>query len=145
MRTSAGFRPTRSYGLLLATLLLSSALLADDLTDSDSLVCYGWSASVCSIEGECEATAPWQLDMPDFLRLDLRSRVVTSTETAPEERVTEIQTLVREDGTILLQGRQGERAFSWLIVEATGEGTLTMSTPGEGITVFTLCTPAENL
>jgi len=83
--------------------------------------------------------------MPDFLRLDLRARVVTSTETAPEERVTEIQTLVREDGTILLQGRQDERPFSWLIVEATGEGTLTMSTPEEGITVFTLCTPAENL
>ena len=135
----------RSYGLLLATLLLSSALLADDLTDSDSLVCYGWSASVCSIEGECENTAPWQLDMPDFPRLDLRARVVTSTETAPEERVTEIQTLVRENGTIVLQGRQGERAFSWLIVEATGEGTLTMSTPGEGVTVFTLCTPTENL
>jgi hypothetical protein len=83
--------------------------------------------------------------MPDFLRLDLRARVVTSTETAPEERVTEIQTLVRENGTIVLQGRQGERAFSWLIVEATGEGTLTMSTPGEGVTIFTLCTPTENL
>ena len=145
MRTSALFRSMRSYGLSLTTLLLSSTLLADDLTDSNSLVCYGWSASVCSIEGECENTAPWQLDMPDFLRLDLRARIVTSTETAPEERVTEIQTLVRENGTIVLQGRQGERAFSWLIVEATGEGTLTMSTPGEGITVFTLCTPTENL
>ncbi len=145
MQNQAVFGSMRSAGVVLAALLLSSALLADDLTDSDSLVCYGWSAFVCSIEGECEATAPWQLDMPDFLRLDLRARVVTSTETAPEERVTEIQTLVREDGTILLQGRQDERPFSWLIVEATGEGTLTMSTPGEGITVFTLCTPAENL
>ena len=145
MQNQAVFGSMRSAGVVLAALLLSSALLADDLTDSDSLVCYGWSAFVCSIEGECEATAPWQLDMPDFLRLDLRARVVTSTETAPEERETEIQTLVRENGTILLQGRQDEHPFSWLIVEATGEGTLTMSTPGEGITVFTLCTPAENL
>ena len=145
MQNQAVFGSMRSAGVVLAALLLSSALLADDLTDSDSLVCYGWSAFVCSIEGECEATAPWQLDMPDFLRLDLRARVVTSTETAPEERETEIQTLVRENGTIVLQGREGERAYSWLIVEATGEGTLTMSTPGEGITVFTLCTPAENL
>ena len=145
MRISANFRPTRSHGALLATLLLSNALLADDLTDSNSLLCYGWSASVCSIEGECELTAPWELDMPDFLRLDLRAGVVMSTETAPAEREVEIQTQVREDGTIGLQGRQGERAYSWLIVEATGEGTLTMSTPGEGITVFTLCTPIENL
>ena len=145
MRTSAIFRPTRSHGALLATLLLSNALLADDLTDSNSLLCYGWSASVCSIEGECELTAPWELNMPDFLKIDLGTRIAETTETAPEARETEIQTLEREDGTIVLQGRQGERAFSWLIVEATGEGTLTMSTPGEGITVFTLCTPTENL
>ena len=145
MHTSVVIQSLRSGGLLTAGLLLSTPLWADDLTDSNSLLCYGWSASVCSIEGECELTAPWELDMPDFLRVDLRAGVVMSTETAPAEREVEIQTQVREDGTIVLQGRQGERAYSWLIVEATGEGTLTLSTPGEGVTVFTLCTPIENL
>ena len=145
MQTHSINKGLRSCGVMLSTLLLSSALLADDLTDSNALLCYGWSASVCSIEGDCENTAPWQLDMPDFLRLDLAAGVVLSTETAPAEREVAIQTQVREDGTIVLQGRQGERAFSWLIVEATGEGTLTLSTPGEGVTVFTLCTPIENL
>ena len=51
----------------------------------------------------------------------------------------------RGSGTILLQGIQGERAFSWLIVEATGEGTLTVSTPAAGLTVFTICTPIDKL
>ena len=130
---------------MLATALLSSSLWADDLTDSDSLLCYGWSAAVCHIEGECDETTPWQLNMPDFLKIDLEAGIAETTATAPEARETEIQTLEREDGFIVLQGRQGERAFSWLISEASGEGTLTMSTPGEGITVFTLCTPTEGL
>ena len=145
MQNQAVFEPMRSAGVVLGTLLLSSPLWADELTDSNSLLCYGWSAAVCRIEGECEMTSPWQLNMPDFLRIDLRAGVATTTDTAPEERETEIQTLEREDGTIVLQGRQGEGAFSWLISEATGEGTLTMSTPGEGITIFTVCTPTENL
>ena len=135
----------RSSGLMFATALLSNSLWADDLTGSDSLLCYGFSAAVCSIEGECETTTPWQLNMPDFLKLDLEAGIAETTETAPEARETEIQMLEREDGTIILQGRQDERAFSWLISEATGEGTLTMSTPEEGITIFTLCTPTENL
>ena len=137
--------PIRSCGLMLATALFSGSLWADDLTGSETLLCYGWAAAVCHIEGECDETTPWQLNMPDFLKLDLDRGIAETTETAPEARETELQTIEREDGIIILQGRQGERAFSWLISEATGEGTLTMSTLGEGITVFTLCTPTEGL
>ena len=137
--------PVRRFGLVFGTLAFSATLWADDLTGSDSILCYGWTAAVCRIEGECEITSPWQLNMPDFLKIDLRARVATTTETAPEERETDIQTVERENGAIVLQGRQNERAFSWLISEATGEGTLTMSTPSEGITIFTVCTPTENL
>ena len=145
MQDRAIFGSMRSYGVALATLLMSSPLWADDLTGSDALLCYGWSAAVCRIEGECESTTPWQLNMPDFLKLDLEAGIAETTETAPHARETELQSVEREDGTIVLQGRQGERAFSWLISEATGEGTLTISTLGEGITIFTLCTPTESL
>lgn len=145
MHVADVIRSLRSCAPLTVGLLISSSLLADDITDSDSLLCYGWSASVCRIEGECEITMPYQLNMPDFLRLDLNARVARTTETAPESRETEIQMLERENGNIILQGRQNERAFSWVILEETGEGTLTMSTLDEGITVFTVCTPTETL
>jgi hypothetical protein len=45
----------------------------------------------------------------------------------------------------LIQGAQGERAFSWLITEATGEGTLSVAGVGQGVTVFTTCTAADKL
>ena len=60
-------------------------------------------------------------------------------------RETEIQTVERGDGNIILQGRQSGRAFSWIIEELTGEGTLTVSSLEAGVTVFTVCTTTENL
>ena len=135
----------RSCGLMLATALFSGSLWADDLTGSDVLLCYGWSAAVCHIEGECDNSTPWDLNMPDFLKLDLEAGIAETTATSPVERETELRTVEREDGIIVLQGRQGDGAFSWLISEATGEGTLTVSTPGDGIVIFTLCTPTEGL
>ncbi len=138
-------RSLRSCGPFMAGLLLSSALWADDLTDSNSLLCYGWSAARCTNVVECDVMEPYELNLPDFLKLDLQARMAVTTETAPELRETEIQTLEREDGNIILQGMQSGRAFSWVIQEATGEGTLTVSSLDAGITVFTVCTPTENL
>lgn len=135
----------RRIGIAAVPLLLSMASLSDDLTGSDALVCYGWSAARCDIEGTCEVTEPWQLNLPDFLRIDLEAKLAVTTEPAPQPRETEIHTVVRENNTIILQGFQDGRAFSWLIQESSGEGTLTVSTPGEGLTVFTNCTPIEKL
>jgi hypothetical protein len=56
-----------------------------------------------------------------------------------------LQTVQRSNGTILVQGQQGERAFSWLITETSGEGTLSVAAQGQGVTVFTVCTPVDKL
>jgi hypothetical protein len=127
-------------------LLLCGAAFADDLTGSDPLLCYAHSAARCEVEdGTCAVKTPWQLNLPDFLKLDLRAKRAETTEASGEVRTTDLRTVERSNGIILLQGVQGERAFSWLITEATGEGTLTVSTPAAGITVFTVCTPIERL
>jgi hypothetical protein len=127
-------------------LLLGGGVAADDVTGSDSLLCYAHSAARCEVEeGTCEVKTPWQLNLPDFLKLDLDAKRAETTEASGEVRQTPIRTVERSNGTILLQGVQGERAFSWLILEGTGEGTLTVSTPTAGLTVFTVCTPIEKL
>jgi hypothetical protein len=127
-------------------LLLCCAASADDLTGSDSLLCYAHSAARCEVEeGTCEVKTPWQLNLPDFLKLDLDAKRAETTEASGEVRTTDLRTVDRSNGTILLQGVQGERAFSWLISEATGEGTLAVSSLAAGLTVFTVCTPIERL
>lgn len=126
-------------GMLLA--LFATGAAADDISGVRNVICYGWSAAVCDSEEGCQETEAWRLDLPDFVRLDIREGISRTTEAAPELRETRFDSVQREDGTIVMHGAQNERAFSWLIRESSGEGTLTISAPGRGITVFTVCTP----
>ena len=129
----------------LVGLLYCGAVFADDVTGSDSLLCYGLSAARCEIGEACEAVAPWQLNLPDFVKLDLRGKRIQTTAGSAEQRETPLQTVQRSNGKILIQGVQGERAFSWVISEMSGEGTLSVAGHGQGVTVFTVCTPVDKL
>jgi len=128
--------------LLGAMCLASGPALADALGDSNNLLCYGMTATVCAIDGDtCETKEPWELNLPDFVNVDLRAKVLRSTDAAQEARETAIARVERQDGLIFLQGSQGERAFSWVMSEETGEGTIMINTFDTGVTVFTVCTP----
>lgn len=136
---------TRLMTTGLASLLYCGAVFGDDVTGSDSLLCYGLSAALCEAGGACEVVEPWQLDLPDFVKLDLRGKRVQTTATSSENRETPLASVQRNNGTILIHGAQGERAFSWLISELTGEGTLSVAAHGQGVTVFTVCTAIDKL
>ena len=129
----------------LVGLLYCGAVFADDVTGSDSLLCYGLSAARCQTGEACQSMEPWKLNIPDFVRLDLRAKRIQTTATSSENRETPMQTVQRANGTISIQGSQGERLFSWLISEASGEGTLSVAGHGQGVTVFTVCTAIDKL
>jgi hypothetical protein len=129
----------------LAGLMWCGAVFADDVSGSDSLLCYGLSAARCETGEPCQSVEPWKLNIPDFVKLDLRAKRLQTTASSSEQRETPLQTVQRNDGTILIQGQQGERAFSWLISETSGEGTLSVAAAGQGVTVFTVCTAVDKL
>ena len=144
------FRPPseKINGLLttgLASLLYCGGVFADDVSGSDSLLCYGLSAARCETGEACETVEPWRLNLPDFVKLDLRGKRIHTTAASAEQRETPLQNVQRNNGTILIQGSQGERAFSWLISETSGEGTLSVAGHGQGVTVFTVCTAVDKL
>jgi hypothetical protein len=126
-------------------LWFSGAVFADDVSGSDSLLCYGLSAARCETGESCEILEPWRLNLPDFVKLDLQGKRLQTTAASPEQRETPLQNVQRANGTILIQGAQGERAFSWLITESSGEGTLSVAAHGQGVTVFTVCTAVDKL
>ena len=135
-------RKNRHRWLLGSLALLSGSALADYLGQANNLLCYGLTANVCMIDGNvCETKEPWELNLPDFVNVDLRGRVLKSTDAAREERETPIARLERDQGYIFLQGSQGDRAFSWVISEESGEGTIMINSFDRGVTVFTVCTP----
>jgi hypothetical protein len=130
----------RGLGYAAAGLALAAPLAADDLTGSQLFICSAWHAAVCNTDGACEATEAWKLNMPDFLEVDLRGKVMQTREGSDEPRTSPIQNIAREGTQILLTGHQETRGWTWVVNEASGEGVLALVSDNSSVTLFTVCT-----
>ena len=84
------------------------------------------------------------LNVPDFVKVDLKAKLISSTDES-QVRETTIQNMERSDGLIVLQGMQNRRAWSWVIDELTGEGVMSFADEERAIALFGACTPLEKL
>jgi hypothetical protein len=91
--------------------------------------------------GECWVDLPWNLNVPQFIEVDLETKRLSTTEASGENRATPIKHLSRVDGTIVFHGFEMGRAFSWVISEATGHVTAAVAAEGLAVAVFGACTP----
>lgn len=129
--------------LVLTVLVLAApvAAVADDLTGQQSVLCTAVQATVCDDTGSCVIENPWDLNIPQFLEINLKDKIVATTKASGENRSTPIRTLLREDGLIVLQGVEGGRAFSFVIEEKTGLLSAAVAREGKTVSVFGACTP----
>ena len=135
-------------GKLITTALLALLFLAagrnaaaDDLTGAQSLLCTAVQATLCSDEADCVTQSPWDLNIPQFLELNLKDKKMSTTKASGEDRSTPIRTLEREDGLIFVQGIEMGRAFSFVISEKTGMLSVAVARDGKAVSVFGACTP----
>lgn len=134
------WRVVTTIGVLLAVVLAPLAG-ADDLTGADRLLCAAIQATVCSEDGECEIDLPWNVNIPQFIEVDLEAGRLETTAASGENRMTAIEQFRRIDGTIVLHGYEMGRAFSWVVNERTGHVTAAVATDGVAVSVFGVCTP----
>ena len=119
----------------------ASVASADDLTGADKFLCAPMIANTCYPDEGCEPKGPWAANLPFFIEVDLKAKRLSTTEASGLNRATDIKNLLREDGLIILQGYQMRRAFSFVITEASGIATVSVSGDDEGVVVFGACTP----
>jgi len=117
------------------------AARADDLTGVSRFLCASVQATVCSADGECVVDLPWNLNIPEFIEVDLETKALSTTAASGENRTTPIEHLKRIDGSIVFHGFEMGRAFSWVITESTGLVTAAVATDGLAVSVFGACTP----
>lgn len=131
------------WGLAMVTALALPGQLvhADDLTGSNRILCAAVQATVCFEDGECNVDLPWNLGIPEFIEIDLEAKTLRTTAASGLDRSTPIEHLSRQDGTIVLQGLQMGRAFSFIITERTGQATIAVAIEGRAVSVFGACTP----
>ena len=140
---------SRMAGLLKCTaialtlLIASTAVPADDLTGAKTFLCTAATVNACSSDGECTSGSAWNLNIPQFIEVDLAKKTLSTTKASGENRTTPIKNLEREDGLIILQGAEAGRAFSWVITEETGLATISVAIYGRGVVVCGACTPTS--
>lgn len=122
-------------------LLCAGTAWADDLTGEDEFLCASASVVVCFDDGVCEAVAPWELDVPQFINVDLDKRSLSTTKASGEDRTTMVDTVKRSDDKIYLQGVDRARAYTFVIDEETGFLTVAVVRDDLSVTVFGACTP----
>lgn len=132
---------TRVLSLAVLLALGGHAAWADDLTGSDRLLCAAVQATHCVEEGDCVIDLPWNLNIPEFIEIDLIEKRLSTTAASGSNRATAIEHLSRQDGTIVLQGFEMGRAFSFVITEATGQLSVAVAREGRVVAVFGACTP----
>ena len=133
----------RGVMLMAAILVLgagASAVRADDLTGAQQILCTAVQATKCAEEGDCYQDLPWNLNVPQFIQVDLAAKRLSTTKASGENRSTPIEYLKRAGGVIVLQGFEGGRAFSFVISEGTGMLSVAVAAEGKAVVVFGACT-----
>jgi hypothetical protein len=129
--------------LALAAVLATGSAQADPLTGVDRFVCAASQVQIC-IEGDtCYSASPADLDVPEFVVIDLDDKTISTTRTSRQNRSTAFSAVSKSEGRIYLQGLEGGRAFSFVIDEASGRMSVAVSRDGMAVSVFGACTDAE--
>jgi hypothetical protein len=104
---------------------------------SAPLLCVPTGVTECGAEGECKRGTAESVNLPQFIRVDVKAMTIRSEE---EKRESPIKTVEHMNGKLILQGTQGERGWTMLIAEDTGRLSATVTADGEGFVVFGACT-----
>ena len=134
---------TSIFSLMLgfAALVAAGRAGADDLTGQDRILCTAVEVTRCMESGTCSSELPWNLNIPQFIEIDLKAKTFSTTKASGENRTTAIRTQQREDDLLVLQGFEAGRAFSFVIHEPTGMASVAVARDGLTVSIFGACTP----
>jgi hypothetical protein len=113
------------------------AAAASQYDGSVPLLCVPLAVTECGAEGECQKGTARSVNLPQFLRVDVPTMTIRSVE---EGRESPIGSLARVNGSLILQGVQGQLGWTLIISEAGGQMSATIGGAAEGYLIFGSCT-----
>lgn len=126
--------------IALAGVAIGALAQADQLTGIDRFICAAAQVQMCIENDSCYTASAWELNVPDFVVIDLDKKVVSTTKASGLNRSTTFTSVSKSNGTLFLQGVEAGRAFSFVIDEATGRMTVAVARDGITVNVFGACT-----
>ena len=116
---------------------------ADNVAKSDRMLCSSAKATICFETGECFSVMPWEIDVPQFLIIDKKKKLIATPKGSSQQRTTPIQSVNKADNLLYIQGFESGRAFSIVIDERLGTLTASIARDGISVAVFGDCTDAD--
>ena len=126
----------KKLAVIVAGMILVVSALADNLEGVDKMICAAGQVQICIENDMCYPANAAELDVPDFVIIDLKKKVISTTKASNQNRSTPLKYIERADGLVYLQGIEGGRAFSFMIDEATGRMTVSVARDGVAVSVF---------
>lgn len=113
---------------------------AADFDGSTPVFCAITRMLECQKKSGCEQVFPEEAGLPTFLKIDFKNRVVSGISTTEDgkPRTTEIKSIQRDKGHLILQGFE-IRAWSVTIGEKTGKMTMAVAGEEDGFVLFGTC------
>jgi hypothetical protein len=130
--------------LVLLVMAPGAMTMADDVSGADVILCTAVDVNICYASGGCENAPPWDLNIPDFIEIDVKEKVLRTTVASGQNRSTPIKNIERTDGLLVIQGFEAGRAFSFLIHESTGRLSTAVAREDINVAVFGVCTPVPS-
>jgi hypothetical protein len=130
----------KKLAIAVAGMVIGGLVQADSLEDVDRMVCAAAQVQICIESDTCYSATAAELDVPEFVVIDIRKKVISTTRASNLNRATTFNSVEKSDGLIYLQGIEGGRAFSFVIDEASGHMTVSIARDGIAVSVFGACT-----
>ena len=124
----------------LVGMLAGGLVQADNLEGVNEIICAAAQVQICIENDTCYAATPFELDVPNFVVIDISKKTVSTTKGSNLNRSTKFSSVIKDDELIYLQGIEGGRAFSFVIDEVSGRMSVAVSRDGLSVSVFGACT-----
>ena len=131
--------PTRALGLVLVLVTLAPAVASAAYDGSAPLVCAVNTIMECDDSGQCQRQASHGASQfPSLLRVNVPQRLISAG--GPDGRKTEIKSVTRLDGRLILHGGENGRGWAATIAEDTGRLSAGIVADDFTIALFGACT-----
>ena len=137
--------------ILIVSVLIAGVLNIDvhseDFDGSKNLFCFVKEAIECYPASKCDEVANEVLNLPNFLNIDFKKKLITGKLTNGEEHSSKIERIEHVDGKITLAGAEDDLkeqpdGVAWNMSINKSKGNFTVSAAGDDVAfiIFGVCT-----